>query len=102
MVEIQSLSELKATPHAVVFPNMEPKTIRLDLAAGESVPPHEHPDREIVLYVLGGQLDLTVADETYKLSTGDIARFDGAQDISPTAIEDSRALLVLAERRDRD
>ncbi len=52
--------------------------------------------------MLEGQLDLTVADETYKLSTGNIARFDGAQDISPTAIEDSRALLVLAERNDRD
>ncbi|WP_138005270.1 cupin domain-containing protein [Halalkalirubrum salinum] len=102
MVDVQSLSELEATPHAVVFPSVEPKTVRLDLTAGESVPPHEHPDREIVLYILEGQLDLTVAEETYELTAGDVARFDGAQDISPTAIEDSRALLVLAKRCDRD
>lgn len=44
----RSLDGPHGHPHANVFPDAEPKTIRVTLAAGESVPAHAHPDREIV------------------------------------------------------
>ena len=98
MIELRTLAELDGAPHANVFPEKEPKTIKLTLEAGESVPEHSHPGRDIVLYLLEGQIELTLDDETHDVSAGDIARFEGELDISPTAVDDSVALIVLAER----
>ncbi|NLV06161.1 cupin domain-containing protein [Haloarcula rubripromontorii] len=74
----------------------EPKTIQLTLGAGESIPAHKHPGRDIVFFLRSGTVDLTLGDETLSLSPGDVVRFDGDQDISPAAAADSEALLVLA------
>jgi len=96
MTTVKTLSDLDGEPHARVFPDAEPKTVRLTLAAGDSVPAHTHPDREIICYLVSGRLELNVGEETETLDAGDIARFDGDREIAPTAIEDSTALLVLA------
>ena len=98
MTELRTLAELDGAPHANVFPDEEPKTIRLTLEAGESVTEHSHPGRDIVLYLLEGRIELTLDDETRDVSAGDIARFAGELDISPSAVDDSVALIVLAER----
>jgi quercetin dioxygenase-like cupin family protein len=95
---IRTLSDLEGSPHANVFLDAEPKTIRLTLAEGESVPTHSHPDREIVFYLVEGAIELTLGDTGHELSAGDVARFDGDQDVSPRALEDSTALIVLATR----
>jgi len=42
--------------------------------------------------------ETTLGDDTVTVSAGEVARFDGAQDISPRAVADSEALLVLAEK----
>jgi len=96
MTKIQSLTDLDANPHANVFPGTEPKTIRLTLGAGEQVDPHRHPNREIVFYLLEGGIDLHLDEDTFELTAGDVARFNGDQEISPVASADSTALIVLA------
>jgi quercetin dioxygenase-like cupin family protein len=96
MTTIQSLTDLDGSPHANVFPEAEPKTIRLTLEAGKRVDPHRHPDREIVFYLLEGAIHLHLDEDTHELTGGDIARFDGDREISPVASEDSIALIVLA------
>lgn len=98
--ELVALDELDGTPHARVFEG-EPQTIRLTLDEGESVAPHQHPDRQIVLHLLEGRLSMTLGDEEYDVTDGSVVRFDGNQDVSPTAIEPSTALLVLAKRAER-
>ncbi|WP_096391581.1 cupin domain-containing protein [Halopenitus persicus] len=98
MATIRSLADLEGAPHANAFPSAEPKTIRLRLESGERVAPHSHPDREIVAYLLEGAIDLHLDDEIHELGPGDVAHFDGDQDISPVARADSTALLVLAPR----
>ena len=95
---VVSLDDLEGEPHAAVFPDEEPKTVRLTLDAGESVPAHQHPGRTVVCHVLSGELDVQLGDDEVTLAAGDVARFDGGQDISPTAVEPSVALLVLAEQ----
>ena len=90
-----SLDDGDATGRTRVFDG-EPKTIRLTLDAGESIPAHKHPGQDIVFLLRSGAVDLTLGDETLSLSPGDIVRFDGNQDISPAATADSEALLVLA------
>jgi redox-sensitive bicupin YhaK (pirin superfamily) len=96
MPAITNLGELEATPHAEVFAERSPRTIRLHLEAGDRIPPHRHPGQTIVLHLLGGELELSLDDEAYTLEADDVARFDGEQDVSPCAIEDSEALLVFA------
>ena len=98
MADRVSLSDLDGEPHAVVFPNTEPKTVRLSLSAGERVPDHDHPGRDILLYLLDGRVSLTLGDDTYEIGPNELVRFDGDQSISPTAIEDATALIVLAPR----
>lgn len=98
MTIVHSLADLEGEPHARVFADSEPKTIRLTLEAGEEMPRHSHPDRQIVCYLVSGTIELRVDEESDTLTAGDIARFDGDHQISPRAIEDSTALLVLAPR----
>ncbi|MFB6165721.1 MAG: cupin domain-containing protein [Haloarculaceae archaeon] len=93
-----SLDDVTTAPHANLFPDAEPRTIRLALDAGERVDPHTHPDRQIVLFLRSGALELTLDEETYDLDPGDVIRFDGRREVSPRAVADSEALLVLAER----
>ena len=100
MADQRSLDDLTETPHENVFPGSEPKTARLSLAAGEAVPAHDHPDRQIVLYLVSGALDVTLDGETFALESGDVLRFDGRKTVSPEARADSTALLVLAPRAD--
>jgi quercetin dioxygenase-like cupin family protein len=96
--ELAAIDDLDDHPHAHVFPDGEPQTVRLELDAGQRVPTHKHPDRQVVCHVLDGELDVTLGDSEVTVSAGEIARFDGAQDISPEAREPSTALLVLAQK----
>ncbi|QLH78053.1 cupin domain-containing protein [Halosimplex rubrum] len=96
MSEVVHLPDREGDGRGVLFEGA-PKTVRLALDEGDRVPPHQHPDKEIVCHVLEGAIEMTLGDETVDLSAGDAARFSGDQDISPRAREDSVALLVLAE-----
>ncbi len=98
MVEHASLEKLGGHPHARPFDPGEPSVVRLSLDEDERVDPHKHPDRQIVLYLINGALDVDIADETYQIESGDIVRFDGDQEISPYARESSEALIVLARQ----
>jgi len=82
MVETASLDDLTETPREVAFPGSEPKTVWLTLAAGEAVPAHRHPDREIVVHAVSGRLDVRVDGESNVLDPGDLLRFDGRREVS--------------------
>ena len=94
----RQLSEVDATPDANLFPGEAPRTVRLSLSAGDRVPEHRHPEREIVLCLLEGTVERTLGDAVHGLENGDVIRFDGDQEISPRAVTDATALLVLAPR----
>ena len=95
---IVSLDDFEEIPHAVVFEGEEPRMVWLKIDDGEEVPEHSHPDRTIVLFLVSGRLQLRIDGTGHELEAGDLARFGGDRRISPTAIEDSVALLVLAPR----
>lgn len=99
MAEIVSLNSLTEEPHAEVFDG-DPRTVRLELSAGESIPAHTHPRTDIVLHLLDGQLELTLGEERHELDAGDIAQFSGDREISPRALDDATALLVFAPSQD--
>lgn len=98
MPDHASLDELTATPHARPLEAGEPAVIRLALDEGEAVDPHTHPERNIVLYVRSGRIELTLGEDSHTLDAGDVIRFDGRTEVSPRAVRDSEALIVLAER----
>ncbi|MFB6137014.1 MAG: cupin domain-containing protein [Halobacteriaceae archaeon] len=99
--EVTTLAALTDTPHAEVFePGTGPRVVRLALEADESVPPHTHPGTDVVLHVLDGQLELTLDGEHTVVDAGQVTRFSGEREISPRALEDSRALVVFAPTGD--
>lgn len=100
MTVVRSLDNLDGEPHANVFPESEPKTIRLRLDADERIDPHRHPGRDIVIHVLEGQIELDLDEETIDLDSGNVVRFEGEHEVSPYAVESSVALIVLAPRDD--
>jgi len=97
VAELTALSTLSEAPHAEVF---EPRTVRLQLAAGESVPPHTHPGTDVVLHLLSGRLELTLDDETYAVEAGELVQFSGDREVSPHALADSTAVIVFAPSGD--
>jgi quercetin dioxygenase-like cupin family protein len=98
MPAITNLDELNETPHAEVFEERSPRTVRLELDAGDRIPEHQHPDTTIVLHLFRGSLELTLGAETHALESNDVVRFSGDQDVSPHATEDSEALLVFTSQ----
>ena len=96
-VERVSVPDPEGEPHAAVFAE-GPRTVRLRLDAGESVPEHRHPGEDVLLYVVEGRLDLSVDGATHGLEAGDAVRFDGDLAVSPRAEEPTTALVVFAPR----
>ncbi|WP_226011202.1 cupin domain-containing protein [Halomicrobium salinisoli] len=94
-VERADLSAVAEDGRASLFEG-EPRTVYLSLSADERIPEHTHPDREILFHVLEGEIDLDLDGETHSLEAGEIARFSGEREISPSAATDARALVVLA------
>jgi|AntDeeMetagen134_2_1112570.scaffolds.fasta_scaffold00196_8 uncharacterized protein (DUF2249 family) len=97
-VDRADIGALDGEPHADVFPGRSPKTVRLSLTAGESLPEHEHPERNVLFQVLSGAVDLSLDGEVHRVKAGEILRFDGDKRIEPVADEDSTALVVLAPK----
>jgi quercetin dioxygenase-like cupin family protein len=97
-MEVTALEELTDTPHAEVFENRDPRTVRLQLAEGESVPPHTHPGTDVVLHLLSGRLELSFDGETHEVVAGELVQFSGDREVSPRAVEPATAVLVFAPR----
>lgn len=93
-----ALAELTAVPQATAFPDHEPRTVRLSLDAGEAVPDHTHPGRDIVFHVLDGRIELELDDETVDVAADELVRFPGECRVSPSAPVDATALVLLAPR----
>ena len=98
--ECVRLDELEGTPHAVVFERDAPRTIRLTLDADQQLPAHRHPGMDVVCHLVEGELDLALDGERHRLAAGDLLRFSGDHEISPTAIEDSVAVLVFSPQEE--
>jgi quercetin dioxygenase-like cupin family protein len=96
VTEITDLDDLTDAPHAEVFEEREPRCVRLELEAGDGVPPHTHPGTNVVLHLLDGMLDLSLDGQEHELTPGDVARFSGEREVSPHAVEASTALVVFA------
>ncbi|WP_255151239.1 cupin domain-containing protein [Halorarius halobius] len=74
----------------------DPRVVRLSLSAGEERPRHSHPDRVVVCHVVEGRLDLRLDGDPLEVGAGELVRFDGAREVAPRALDDTRAVLVLA------
>jgi glyoxylate utilization-related uncharacterized protein len=94
-VEKRSLDETDETTVACLFD--VPRTLRLELEEGEQRPEHQHPGKEILLFVHEGELDLRLDGESHTVKEGDAVRFSGERDISPRAVEETVALLIFVE-----
>jgi quercetin dioxygenase-like cupin family protein len=102
MVEQVSIDDPDGEPHAELFETPRPRTVRLTLEAGRSMPPHTHPESDLLVHVLEGRLTVTVAGEPYDCAAGDLLRLDGRQELAPHAETDTVAVVVFSPRADDD
>lgn len=97
MVERTSLDALSdSTKHPIFTEN--PRTVRVALDPGAEIDEHSHPETDIVFFVVDGEMELRLDDETYELTGGDVLQFEGERTIAGTAESTTTALVVLAER----
>ena len=87
-----------AEERAVVALDGTPRVVRLTLAAGESMPPHRHPERVVVVHVLEGRLDLQPDGRSLELDAGELFRFEAGEEVAPLAVEDAVALVFIVDR----
>jgi len=73
----------------------EPRTVHLSLSAEDRVPAHDHRDRD-PLSRAGRRDRARPGRGDPRPRCGDLLRFDGDSQISPKAVTDARALVVLA------
>jgi len=99
MPAITSVDELEATPHAEVFDERNPRTVRLRLEADDSVPAHRHPESNVVLHLLEGRSNSRSATRSIP-SNRETSPSSTAIRTSPHAIDESTALLVFAPKTD--
>lgn len=92
---VARLADHDADPHARLFPD-RPRVVKLSLSAGESVATHCHPGTDVLITVVEGELSVTIDEETYDLSAGELVRFSGDREVSPTAVEDATAVVSLS------
>ncbi|MFB6295653.1 MAG: cupin domain-containing protein [Halobacteriales archaeon] len=98
MAEITNLADPEQGVHAEVFEGRQPRTVRLHLEGDQRVPPHTHPDTNIVIHLLSGRLELTLDHEQYELEPNDLVHCSGDREISPYALEPSVVIVVIAPR----
>lgn len=94
MPERIALADLERTPHERVFDR--PRTVRLSIDEGERVPPHSHPDTDVVLVCLSGRLELSLDGDIYEVGADELVRFSGDREVAPVAREDTIAVIVFA------
>lgn len=98
--EVTTIDELEEAPHAEVFETRRPRVVRLQLDPGESVPPHTHPESDVVIHVVEGEMELSLDGESYDLEAGQTIRFSGLREVSPEAKTEAIALVVFAPREE--
>lgn len=65
---------------------------------GEGLPPHTHADQAVIVAVLSGRLQLTVAGQASALKAGDVRHVQSGGPFSSLALEDhTRVLVTLIE-----
>jgi quercetin dioxygenase-like cupin family protein len=69
MTTIRPLPNPDRGPRTDVFLGAEIKTVRLTLNAGERVAPHQHLEREVVLYLLQGRTTVQLGEKNLNSRT---------------------------------
>lgn len=95
-VEHVRLDDVEGRPGAVALGG-SPRVVRLAMAAGESVPSHDHPGTTVVLYVVEGTVDARLDGEPREVAAGELLRFPGERAVAPLAVEDAVALVFLVD-----
>lgn len=79
----------------VLFSEPECRAVAVDLPAGEEMGDHVVHERALV-YVVSGQVALTVRDETADCDSGTLINLEPGEHHSARALVDSQLLLILA------
>jgi quercetin dioxygenase-like cupin family protein len=63
----------------VIFKENRILNFMLNLSPGQTVPPHNHENSDLLVHVLTGEAEMTVDDKTCTIVAGDIIHCDGKE-----------------------
>ena len=88
------------TEQGQVVNNDDIMVVHLHLKEGDTIPPHNHPGRQIFFTVVEGQVEVYLnEEETYPLEPKKVLEFDGEARISVKALRESDAFVYLIVKR---
>lgn len=100
MIDRTSIAELVAN-HGMADSAGDVTVERWSVDAGERLCLDHCSDQRNVLLVRRGRVDITPEERRQPLEAGEAIRFDGADDLSPVAVEGSDVLLVASKAETR-
>lgn len=88
------------TEQGQVVNNQDVMVVHLHLKEGETIPPHNHPGRQIFFTLVEGQVEVYLnEEETYLLEPKKVLDFDGEVIASIKALKESDAFVYLVVKR---
>lgn len=84
----------RAQPPQVLAATPGGRCLLFQLEAGEGVPAHRHPQAQVVVAVLSGELHLTAGEDTRALCGGEVITHDGNRPIALEAVQPGTRVLV--------
>ena len=89
----------KPTPTVVVKGDFG-RVIHISFEAGQQVPAHKHPNNDVIVQVLSGELEHTMNSNTTTLKANDLAHFFGDNEVGlhNTSDTPTQILVTLIKR----
>ncbi|MFC3860074.1 cupin domain-containing protein [Deinococcus antarcticus] len=84
----------RAAPPEILTKTASGRTLLFTLQAGNVIPPHRHPDAQVTIAVLSGEVEVTTVG-TRTLQGGEVITHVGAEEVSMHARQASRVLVCL-------
>ncbi|GAA5532854.1 hypothetical protein [Deinococcus aluminii] len=84
----------RAQPPQVLATTAGGRCLLFHLDAGEGVPPHQHPQAQVVIAVLSGELHATTDEGLRALYGGEVMTHNGDQPIALEAVQPGTQVLV--------
>lgn len=84
----------RAQPPQVLAATPGGRTLLFRLEAGEGVPAHQHPQAQVVIAVLSGEVHVTADEDTRALYGGELTTYDGNRPIALEAVQPGTRVLV--------
>lgn len=85
----------RAAPPEILTKTTSGRTLLFTLETGNVIPPHRHPNAQVTIAILNGEVDVTTGNATRTLQGGEVITHATDAEVSLHARQASRVLVCL-------